>query len=128
MPVIALAKLGNDAEPFFGTNSTLVTDTTAQTVKAAPADTAQAYFITEVTVTNTTATSTENPLITLEDGADTPVTIDTFVPGQMNSVHRTYSPPRQCTAGKAIKAKADGSYGDCRVTVSGYLATPKAVT
>lgn len=116
--------LPQDATPVFGTNTTDVTDTTAQQILAGSdlGSTSQAYYITEITVTNKTAA--ESPVIKVQDDEATPVVLDTFVVGGLASVHRKYDPPRQATAGADVDAVALSAVGDCLVTVSGYYGTP----
>lgn len=116
--------LPSNCVPFHATNASDVTSATPVAVKAAPSTTGQAHYITEITVTNKTAA--ESPVIVVQDGADTPVVIDTFAPGGLASVTRRYDPPRKVTTNKAINAKATSSVGDCLVTVNGFTGTPDA--
>lgn len=116
----AMSGVPATATPFSATNTTDVTSTSVQVVRAAV--TAKKKWITEITVTNKTAA--ELPVITVEDNTGTPVVIDTFAPGDpaagRGSERRTYSPPIEVAAGKQIGAHAGSSVGDVLVTVSGF--------
>lgn len=104
------------ATPFSSSNTTLVTSTAVQVVRAAV--TSKKKWITWISVSNPTAA--ETPIITVQDDTGTPVVIDTFAPGAVGSLRRTYEPPIEVAAGKQIGAKADSSVGDTTVTVGGF--------
>lgn len=111
-----------DSIPFAATNSTDVTDTTAQTVKAAAAA-GKAHYISRVIVTNKTAG--ESPVILIKDGAASPVTLLTCAPGGLNTWDSgEIMPPIKATTAKTITAEATGSTGDTLVTVIGWTGTP----
>lgn len=107
------------------TNTTDVTDTTAQDIIPAPSTSSFQIVIEAITVTN--KTTGENPIVIVQDTSDTPLVIDTFAMGDIGdsggdhgSVCRGpahYGTGRRVTPGKGVKARATSSVGDCLVTI-----------
>jgi len=112
-----------DAVPFFGANTTDITDTTAQTIKAAPTDTAQAYYITSISYLN--RTEAEVPFVRIKDTSGTALLLDVANLKTPNgSVQHSFWPPIKVTTGKGITGEASTTVGDVEVVVNGFLGTP----
>jgi len=104
-----------------GTNTTDVTNTTAQDVVAtASVGTGKRLLIANITVTNKTAA--ETPVIQIKD--DSGNVLDTFAPGAgPTSVYRQYVSKIPVPAGEGVTAEATTATGDCLVTVNGDLVS-----
>lgn len=103
---------------FTAVNATDITDTTAQTIKAAPSDTTyQAYEIDHVSFVN--RTGSEAPTILIVDGDGTEIDRVQFL--DKGSIALSYNPPKRVATGKAIKGKALSSVGDTTITITGRL-------
>jgi len=113
--------LPSDAVPFHDYNATDITSTTAQTIRAAPGA-GKCFYISKITSFNSHAT--ETPVITLQDDAGTPVQFwkweQAAGPGQNEF---TFDPPLKTTTNTALEGVADGSTGDVRIQVNGWVGT-----
>lgn len=115
--------LPKDATPFRAANTTDITDTTAQTIIAAPSDTAQAYYITSVAYMNRTVA--EEPFIRLQDTSDTPLRLDNAqLDAPNNDKFHSFWPPIKVATGKGINGVATSAVGDVEIVVNGFLGTP----
>lgn len=113
-----------NAVPIHGFNSTDITEAVAVEIIAAPAA-GLALFISKLIINN--ATVAEDPIITIQDDAGTPVEIAKVMPstvgGNGGNVTFNFDPPVELTAVKALDGIASGSLGDTVVHASGWVGT-----
>lgn len=104
-----------DVTPVLGTNSTLITDTTAREIL--PAVAGKSYYITEAHVVQPTAA--EVPTITIQDSEDT--ALFGCIMQATTSQHFKFDPPIKVTAGRGVEGKAGSAVGDTKVYLNGYV-------
>lgn len=118
--LIRSGNLTDAATPFVSANATLITDTTARAIKAAPGA-GKRLLITGMTISNATAAETSD--ITIQDSAaGTPVIL--FGPAAITGIgviHRDFSPPIITAANVAVNGKATAATGDATVTIWGFV-------
>lgn len=113
----------DDAVPAKGFNSTEIDGTTVRSILAAPGS-GQSYYLTEIVVTNRTAS--EAPVITVQDDTGTPVPLITVSPGAPGTapggtiIHK-FEPPLKVGDNKAVNGKAASAVGDTTVFVNGFV-------
>lgn len=110
-----------DAAPFNASVAADVTDTTPVAVKAAV--TGKRHWVTRASYTNKTAS--ETPIVKLQDDTGTPVVLDTVRLGGLAAAdsqrEKTFDPPIEVAAGKAINAVATTATGDTIVSIGGFV-------
>lgn len=125
---LALSRAGQvptDATTFVSANTTDITSTTAQTIKAAVAS--KAIYVTKLLLMN--KTPAEAPVITIEDNTGTPVVhlgqleLSTAA-GNEGFLELDFNPPIVLATGKALMGTSDGSTGDTIVCAYGFVGTP----
>jgi len=112
-----------DAVPIHGA-STVITEAVAVEIIAAPSA-LLALFISQVIINNKTIA--EDPVITVQDDAGSPVPICSVLPstagGNGGNAIFTFDPPVELTANQALDGIADASVGDVIIHASGWVGT-----
>jgi len=113
-----------DAVPIHGFNSVDITEAVAVEIIAAPAS-GLSLFISKLIINNKTVA--EDPVITVQDGAGTPVEIAAVmvstVGGNGGNAVFNFDPPVELTTEDALNGIASGSLGDTKVHASGWVGT-----
>ena len=105
-----------NATAFRSMNTTDITDTTPQLIKAAPAA-GRRLYIKQILISN--KTSAERPLLTIQDG--TGGSPDKLAAFTVTTLHNfTFDPPLKLEAAKPIYGVAHAALGDVVVTVFGW--------
>jgi len=117
--------LPSDAVPVSGMTASDITGTTA-VAALAPSASTKALYVTDILVHNKTIA--EDPVITIQSNASTPVPILQCLPSTAGAGNGHFSakfdPPVKVATGKSVMGVAASAVGDCRVTVNGYEGTP----
>lgn len=119
--------LPSDATFFKAINASDITSTTPVTIKAAPTNTAQAYYIKGFSATNKHAT--EVPMITIQEiTGNVVIPAGIFFLGGKETLVVEFDQPVQLTTGEGIEGLSDASTGDTLISVWGWVGTPTATT
>jgi hypothetical protein len=129
-PATMLARAALPGVPFdatpFRSGGTSAVNTGAAAISLKAAVTGKRHWVTEVSITNKTAG--EYPVAELtEDPLGTPVVLCRLVPHSpggaagMGYIQRTFNPPIEITAGKAIGYGLQTATGDCYADVAGFV-------
>jgi len=117
----SLSGLPSDAVPIHGTTAADITDTSVVAIIAAPAA-GKALYISKLIINNKTIA--EDPIITVQDGAGTPVVIAKVMPstagGNGGNAVFDFNPPVKLTTAKALNGKASAATGDVMITAVGW--------
>ena len=102
----------------------MITEAVAVEIIAAPAA-GKSLFIGQVIINNKTVA--EDPVITIQDGAGSPVALGSVmvstVGGNGGNHTFTFDPPFECTTEDALNGIASGSLGDTFAHASGWVGT-----